>query len=68
MPAGGRQGGDTVADALLIPSLPFQDTGTTSGYTDAPEMTDCRRAGFAAASGFGPTASRRAPRLRGQRR
>jgi hypothetical protein len=29
---GGRQGGDTVADATPITSLPFSDTGTTSGY------------------------------------
>lgn len=29
-----RQGGDTIADALPITSLPFHDTGTTLGYTD----------------------------------
>lgn len=27
-----RQGGDTIATALVIPSLPYADTGTTSGY------------------------------------
>jgi len=30
----GRQGGDTVADAIPIPNLSFTTTGTTSGYTD----------------------------------
>ncbi len=29
-----RQGGDTVADAFPIPSLPFSDAGTTAGYHD----------------------------------
>jgi hypothetical protein len=29
-----RQGGDTIADAVVIPSLPFSDVGTTGGYTD----------------------------------
>ncbi len=29
-----RQGGDTIADALVIPSLPFNDAGTTAGYTN----------------------------------
>jgi hypothetical protein len=29
-----RQGGDTIATALLIPSLPYSDTGTTAGFTD----------------------------------
>ena len=29
-----RQGGDTIADATVIPSLPYYDTGTTVGYTD----------------------------------
>ncbi|MBD3232145.1 MAG: T9SS type A sorting domain-containing protein [candidate division Zixibacteria bacterium] len=29
-----RQGGDTIEDAVLIPSLPFSDEGTTVGYTD----------------------------------
>jgi hypothetical protein len=29
-----RQGGDTFADAFLIPDLPFADTGTTVGYTN----------------------------------
>ena len=28
-----RQGGDTVANATVIPSLPYSDTGTTAGYT-----------------------------------
>ncbi len=29
-----RQGGDTVAEATLVDSLPYNDTGTTVGYTD----------------------------------
>jgi len=29
-----RQGGDTIADALPIPEIPFADDGTTAGYTD----------------------------------
>jgi hypothetical protein len=29
-----RQGGDTLLDAVIIPTLPFADTGTTAGYTD----------------------------------
>jgi len=29
-----RQGGDTIFDAQVIPSLPFWDSGTTAGYTD----------------------------------
>lgn len=29
-----RQGGDTIADALVIDGLPFETTGTTVGYTD----------------------------------
>jgi hypothetical protein len=29
-----RQAGDTLDDALLIPSVPYSDTGTTAGYTD----------------------------------
>lgn len=33
-PAFGRQGGDTVADATPIPSLPFTDTGATCGAAD----------------------------------
>ena len=32
--AGPRQGGDTVADATVIASIPFTDTGTTVGYND----------------------------------
>ena len=30
----GRQGGETMADAFPIPSLPFQDTGNTSDNLD----------------------------------
>jgi len=30
----GRQGGDTCANATLISSIPFTDTGTTAGYTN----------------------------------
>ena len=33
-PAVPKQGGDTIADATVIPSLPFTDTGTTAGYID----------------------------------
>ncbi|MEZ4386439.1 MAG: hypothetical protein R3D98_02440 [Candidatus Krumholzibacteriia bacterium] len=29
-----RQGGDTILDAVVIPGLPFADSGTTAGYTD----------------------------------
>jgi hypothetical protein len=29
-----RQGGDTLLDAVIIPGLPFADSGTTTGYTD----------------------------------
>ena len=29
-----RQGGDTVANATVIPALPYNDSGTTVGYTD----------------------------------
>ncbi len=29
-----RQGGDTLADAFVIPGLPFTDTGTTAGFTN----------------------------------
>ena len=29
-----RQGGDTIADAFVIPGLPFNDTGTTAGYNN----------------------------------
>lgn len=28
------QGGDNIGDAFVIPSLPFEDNGTTSGYND----------------------------------
>ncbi len=34
LPPPARQGGDTIADAFHIPSLPFDDTGTTAGYAD----------------------------------
>jgi hypothetical protein len=34
IPAPVRQGGDTIATALLIPSLPYNDTGTTAGFTN----------------------------------
>ncbi len=29
-----RQGGDTIADAVAIPGIPFTTTGTTTGYID----------------------------------
>jgi hypothetical protein len=29
-----RQGGDTLAEAVVIPALPYADTGTTVGYAD----------------------------------
>ncbi len=32
--AGERQAGDTIADAVVIPALPFTDTGTTVGYAN----------------------------------
>lgn len=34
LPPPARQGGDTIANAFVIPSLPFDDTGTTVGYAD----------------------------------
>jgi hypothetical protein len=34
VPAPDRQGGDTIADAVAIPVIPFTDTGTTWGYGD----------------------------------
>ncbi len=34
-----RQGGDTIATALVIPSLPYADTGTTSGFTNDYDET-----------------------------
>jgi hypothetical protein len=34
VPDPGRQGGDTIATAFLIPSLPYYDSGTTAGYTN----------------------------------
>ena len=33
-PAVPRQGGDTIEDAMVIPGLPYSDTGTTAGYVD----------------------------------
>ncbi|MBD3234835.1 MAG: T9SS type A sorting domain-containing protein [candidate division Zixibacteria bacterium] len=32
------QGGDTIEDAFIIPSIPFSDSGTTVGYTDDYEV------------------------------
>ncbi len=29
-----RQGGDTIASAMVIPALPYNDSGTTVGYVD----------------------------------
>lgn len=49
VPDPARQGGDTIYDAFVIPSLPFEDSGTTEGYTndydevcpfDAPNTPD----------------------------
>jgi hypothetical protein len=34
VPSGERQGGDTIANALLIPSFPYTDNGTTAGRVD----------------------------------
>jgi hypothetical protein len=34
VPNGERQGGDTIANAWLIPAVPYTDNGTTVGYTD----------------------------------
>jgi hypothetical protein len=34
-----RQGGDTIETAFLIPSVPFADTGTTTGYHDDYDET-----------------------------
>ncbi len=34
-----RQGGDTIALATVIPSLPYNDTGTTVGYVDNYQPT-----------------------------
>ncbi len=33
-PAGTRQGGDTIADATVIPGIPFYDSGSTEGYVN----------------------------------
>lgn len=33
-PLEAKQGGDTIGDATIIPSLPFSITGTTDGYLD----------------------------------
>ncbi len=29
-----KQGGDTIGDATIIPSLPYSNMGTTDGYLD----------------------------------
>ena len=34
IPSAVRQGGDTIADAILISGVPYHGTGTTSGYTN----------------------------------
>ena len=34
IPDPARQGGDTIWSALVIPGLPYSDSGTTAGYTD----------------------------------
>jgi hypothetical protein len=34
IPDPNRQGGDTIASATVVPTLPFADSGTTAGYTD----------------------------------
>jgi hypothetical protein len=34
IPDPARQGGDTTWSALVIPGLPYNDSGTTTGYTD----------------------------------
>jgi len=34
VPVPGRQGGNTIDDAVTIPALPYTTTGTTSGFTD----------------------------------
>jgi hypothetical protein len=41
-----RQGGDTIALALVIPSLPYSDSGTTAGYTNDYEEA-CQTAAWA---------------------
>jgi len=33
-PAEVKQGGDTILDAMVIPGLPYSDSGTTCGYID----------------------------------
>ncbi len=34
LPAGGRLDGDTVETAYVVPAIPFETTGTTTGFTD----------------------------------
>jgi hypothetical protein len=34
VPDPARQGGDTIADATLIPAIPYYDAGTTTGFND----------------------------------
>ena len=34
VPAPERQGGDTIGDAVVIPAIPFADTGSTTGFND----------------------------------
>ena len=34
VPSPSRQAGDTIETATVIPSLPFNDTGTTTGFDD----------------------------------
>ena len=34
VPQADRQGGDTLADAVVIPAIPYETTGTTTGYND----------------------------------
>ena len=45
VPPGSRQGGDTCANATTISTLPYTDTGTTSGYADdydpPNDLDDC---------------------------
>jgi len=41
------QGGDTISDATVITSLPFNDNGTTTGYTDNYDEA-CPYMGFGA--------------------
>ena len=34
VPDPGRQGGDIIADATVIPAIPYNNTGTTAGFND----------------------------------